>query len=143
VVERFILEVVEWEAKEECQKGINEYLQGSVKQKLLASSNMGWSHQQHAGQVVYTLINLQTSQVLFQVVLCKERLQVMAGKEVVICEGNYFRTSQGMEGEAFRRLVDYLNGVRLLPYLHDFVCDQDLSVLSILNSNSRLQHINI
>lgn len=76
-------------------------------------------------------------------VLCKERLQVMAGKEVVICEGNYFRTSQGMEGEAFRRLVDYLNGVRLLPYLHDFVCNQDSSVLSILNSNSRLQHINI
>lgn len=57
-MERFILEVVEQEAKEECQKGINKYLQGSVKQKLLASGDMGWSHQQHAGQAVYTLIDL-------------------------------------------------------------------------------------
>ncbi len=79
-------------------------------------------------QSVYTLIDISHQQVLHQIVLMKEQVHLMDGKEITINAGNYIGTSKGMEGEGFHCVVDWLEEEGLLPFSQDFVIDHDSSV---------------
>ena len=63
------------------------------------------------------------------------------GKKLFIGKSNYSGTSKGMEGEGFRRCMDWLDEKGLLPQVVSFTGDQDSSVHKVLQTDPRFKHI--
>ena len=58
-------------------------------------------------------------------------------------EGNYEGSSQGMEAEAFKRCLDWLENKGILQSMTDFVSDQSKTIELELKTNERTQHVHI
>jgi len=61
--------------------------------------------------------------------VCRESRCCWYCKIITISKGNYIGTSKGMEGEAFQRMLNWLEEKGLMAYFKLFVCDQDSLVL--------------
>ncbi len=141
--EKKILDAVKQVNEKDCEKTISTYQSNISETKLDLSGDNGWAHRRNASESVYVLVDLKEQKVIHQEVLVKKRTRQICGKEVVITEGNYFGTSKGMEGEGFRRCVNWLDQQKLLPVVKDFASDDDSSVQSTLRTDPRLQHIHV
>lgn len=128
-MEQWVLKVTEQVMQEGCQQAMISYQETHPEEGMVWSSDCRWSHQHNTSQATYSCINTATQQVMHQVMLTKAHVHLLKGQEVVVSPGNYFGTTKGMEGEGFHQLIDWLEGEGLLPYLHEFVCDQDSSVV--------------
>lgn len=80
--------------------------------------------------------------VLFNGIGCPRSVRTKNGERNVH-EGNYTGSSKGMEAEAVRRLLDWLEHKQILPLLEGFVIDQDSSVDSLLANDARVQGLKI
>ena len=60
---------------------------------------------------------------------------------ITIQKGNYEGSSQGMEGEAFKRCLLWLENKGILYKMLDFVSDQSTTVEFILKNDPRTQHV--
>jgi hypothetical protein len=141
-VEKQVLEVAMQEAKSECRRGMQTYQKSPPETlKLDLGGDCGWSHRRNASQATYSVIDLQQQRVVYQAVLTKERKHLLAGKEVIVSPGNYFGTAKGMEGEGFRRVADDFEEEGVLPYIRTYTVDQDSSVIRILHSDCRFEHV--
>jgi len=89
------------------------------------------------------ILEAHTNKVLHQIVLTKRVTRKWKDKTIVIHEGNYEGTSKGMEGEAFRQILDWLEAQLLLPYFKVMCCDQDSSVLHQLKTDPRTKHVQV
>ncbi|KAL6057869.1 hypothetical protein QOT17_015218 [Balamuthia mandrillaris] len=141
--EKMVWNVVKHLAKETFDEQATKYVE--VSNVLLTLAGDGaWSHRRNANHGVYSIVDTSNNKVLYQVVLSKDKARVLqSGKEVTVVEGNYEGTSKGMEAEGFRRAIDWLEEKKLLPQLRTYVCDQDSSVLKILNEDARITNVKI
>lgn len=112
-------------------------------QWLVLCGDFGWSQRRGASAGVYVLIDASTGKVLHQIILTKRCTRKIRGRTTIIRKGNYFGTSKGMEGEAFRRMLNWLDEKKLMPYFKVMVCDQDSSVLCQLREDPRTKHVTV
>lgn len=142
-IEAWTLQEAKLAAERTCDSIIHNYHEQAEDAFLVLSGDFGWSQRRNASAGVYTVIDSVSGKVVHQIILTKSFKRLVNGEMVTVRKGNYFGTSKGMEGEAFRQMVDWLEEKRLLPCLRVFVCDQDSSVLSQLSKDPRLAKVRV
>ncbi len=131
-------------AERSCEEQVSTYLEKKAEDvNLVLCGDFGWSQRRGASAGVYVLIDASTGRVLHQIILTKRCTRKVRGRTTIIRKGNYFGTSKGMEGEAFRRMLDCLDEKKLMPYFKVMVCDQDSSVLCQLREDLRTKHVTV
>ncbi|KAL6053383.1 hypothetical protein QOT17_018029 [Balamuthia mandrillaris] len=134
---KMVWNVVKHLAKETFDEQAAKYVE--VSNVLLTLAGDGtWSHRRNANHGVYSIVDTSNNRLS-----CQQTRVLQSGKEVMVVDGNYEGTSKGMEAEGFQRAIDWLEEKKLLPQLRTYVCDQDSSVLKILNEDARLTNVKI
>lgn len=105
--------------------------------------DFGWAQRRQASAGAYVMVDARTKKILHEEIITKQAQRKSRGVSRLIRAGNYIGTSKGMEGEAFRRVIKWLEIKGLLAYWKVIVCDQDSSVLSQLHHDPRLKHVKI
>jgi hypothetical protein len=140
--EKEVIRVIERLAEEQQQQFIREYQTGARELNDI-SGDCGWTHRRNSAAGTYSLIDLDSGNVVYEIMLRKRVTRTMMGKERVITKGNYFGTSHGMEGEGFRQGAMCLEDVGLLSSVKRIARDNDSSIGSMLALHPSLQHIKV
>ena len=154
------IETIEKNAEEDITNDIK------LRGRWTAVADGGWSQRRNASHHAFIIMDAQFKIIVHSEIIEKElKKQIKKSKKknsnsdenktnlnsneeeehrmITVQKGNYEGSSQGMEGEAFKRCLDWLQDKGILHMMSDFVSDQSTTVEKLLREDPRTRHVHI
>jgi len=146
-----VLKAIELVEKKSEEEVVNEI---KSRGRWMAVADGGWSQRRGASHHAFIIMDAESKKIIHSEILDKKLEREIQNKNKnnsnsnqsatrisIVQPGNCESTSQGMEGVAFRRSLEWLHDHHILRTMTDFVSDQSSTIELELKTNPRTQHV--